>query len=50
MWLILSFSETKIQEDTAYHSLSQSMVKVNMINRDNEVEVEEEETFQSTKF
>jgi len=42
--------ETKIQEDTAYHSLSQSMVKVNMINRDNEVEVEEEETFQSTKF
>jgi len=40
-------SETKIQADTALHSLSQSMAKVNMmeINKD-----EEEEIYQSTKF
>jgi len=43
----VSFSETKIQADTALHSLSQSMAKVNMleINKD-----EEEEIYQSTKF
>ena len=43
----VSFSETKIQADTALASLSQSMAKVNMMERDKE---EEEEIYQSTKF
>ena len=43
----VSFSETKIQADTALASLSQSMAKVNMMEMDKE---EEEEIYQSTKF
>jgi len=38
-------SETKIQADTARRSLSQSMAKVNMMDKE-----EEEEIYQSTKF
>eukprot|EP00092_Neocalanus_flemingeri_P023635 GFUD01025636.1.p1 GENE.GFUD01025636.1~~GFUD01025636.1.p1 ORF type:complete len:276 (-),score=89.38 GFUD01025636.1:112-939(-) len=41
-------SETKIQADTALHSLSQSMAKVNMMEINKEEE--EEEIYQSTKF
>ena len=44
----VSFSETKIQADTVLASLSQSMVKVNMMEMDKEEE--EEEIYQSTKF
>lgn len=42
-------SETKIQADTALHSLSQSMAKVNMMEM-NMNKDEEEEIYQSTKF
>ena len=45
----VSFSETKIQADTALASLSQSMAKVNMMEMNKEEE-EEEEIYQSTKF
>ena len=47
--IFVSFSETKIQADTALHSLSQSMAKVNMMEMNKEEE-EEEEIYQSTKF
>merc|ERR1719483_89597 len=40
-------SDTKIQEDTARHSLSQSMGKVNMGDME---KGEEEDIYQSTKF